>query len=61
MASVVLLGAGIVGEDRVGWTNRHDPVSLDRERHVVLHGVGVRDGGVREDDRPGLLRGQSLA
>jgi len=28
----------------------------DRGRHVVLHGVRVRDGGVREDDGPVLRR-----
>ena len=60
-ASVVLLGAGIVGEDRSGRPDRRNPVALDRESHVIPDGVGVRDGGVREDDRPGLLRGEPVA
>jgi len=55
-APVVLLGPGVGGEDLVGRTDGRDEVALDRERHVVLDGVGVRDGGVGEHDCGGLLR-----
>ena len=57
-APVVLLGVGIVAEHLIGGADCRDPVALDREGHIVLYGIGVGDGGVREHDCPDLLRGQ---
>jgi hypothetical protein len=50
--SVVDLGSGMRRQDGVGWTDRRDPVAFDRERDVVLNGIGVHDGGMSEDDGP---------
>ena len=48
--AVVDVGVGTRGEDGVCWTDRRDPVALDRERHVVLHGIDVDDGRMSEDN-----------
>ena len=55
-SSVVDLGLGIRFKDGVGRADRHDLVAFDRERHVVLNGIGVHDGCMREDDGPARRR-----
>ena len=48
--SVVDLGLRVRLEDRVGGPDRRDRVAFDRERHIVLNGIGVHDRRMREDD-----------
>ena len=48
--SIVDLGLGIRLEDSIGRADRCNPVALDRERDVFLHGICVHHGCMREDD-----------
>jgi hypothetical protein len=51
-ASVIHLGVWISFQNRVALADRRDAVAFNRERHVVLNGIDVHDGGVREHDGP---------
>ena len=53
-AAVVDLGLRIGLQNLVGRADGRDSVALDRQRHVVAHGVHGHDGRLREDD--GLSR-----
>jgi hypothetical protein len=50
-ASVIDLGVRIRLQNRIAGTDRDDLVPFDGERHIVLNGIDVHDGCMRENDR----------